>query len=474
MQAVIKNPWLLFFGVAVGPLMAGIDFLAIAVAVEPMAKSLAIDIATLQWFLTAFAIGNASFLVTSGRLADLHGRRTVYISGLLIFILSSAVIAVSHTPWVIIVSRLIQGASTGIMSTTAVAILTSLYEPEKRAGWMSAVMGATGLGMVLGPSVGGYLIHHFSWQMVFIINIPIGLVGLLFTWFYVPKQLPQMNGQKLDWWGIALFTITLVLFTVGVSQGHYWGWGSITTVTMFVLTIIMLFVFIYAELRCSHPLIQFPLFKITNFLAANIVGFIAYFAMTAWILVFGIYLQRVMKLSPQDAGISLLPFGIMIVMLAPVMGKISHYLGIKKLMVLGNGVAIIAFAGMSLITVQVSYWLLAVWFALYGCSFMFVNACSITAALQFMPDEKTGIGSGASLMMRWLGGAVGAAVIATVFMVSAANKMQKMALQAKFQDATLSLMQAYHSGLVISMMVLTGLAVLALLVSQLGIKKKAI
>ncbi|HEY4255248.1 MAG TPA: MFS transporter, partial [Chlamydiales bacterium] len=196
MSTAIKHPWLLFLGIAVGSLMSGIDFLAISIAIDPMSKSLGIDIATLQWFLTAFAIGNASFLVASGRLCDLYGRKTIFVISSLVFILSSMLIAVMNSPLLIILARLAQGASSGATTSSAIAILANLYAPAARTRWIAGLVGTTGLGMALGPMLGGVLIHYFSWRMIFLINLPLGLVGLAFTFLYMPKQVAQGNGQK--------------------------------------------------------------------------------------------------------------------------------------------------------------------------------------------------------------------------------------------------------------------------------------
>jgi EmrB/QacA subfamily drug resistance transporter len=465
MPTVIKNPWLLFFGVAVGPFMAGVDFLIIAVAAEPMARALAINIDTLQWFLTAFAIGNASFLVTSGRLADIYGRRKIYMTGLIIFIISSLIIVASSFPLLIIIARLIQGASTGVMSTTAVAIMANAYPPEQRAGWMAAIVAATGLGMVVGPSVGGFLIHHFSWPSVFLINVPVGLFGLLLTVLYVPKQLAPLIKQKLDLIGVILLTITLILFTIAITRGQLWGWSSEKTLITFALSALLFIIFIFAERKCAQPLIEFPLFKVQNFLAANAAGFIAYFSFTAWVFIFGVYLQRVVGLSAQDAGISLLPFGLMIALFSALVNKWSRRLGVKRMIILGCAFGILAFGGMSKLDIYPPYWQLMLLFALYGVSFLLVNACSITAALQFMPPEKSGIASGKTLMLRWLGGAIGAAVMATIFMAVAGNQMRYHRLNAA---------QAYHQGLIVCMMLLGLLALLALLISYYGIKQKIV
>lgn len=494
---MVKNQWLLFFGIAVGSLMSGIDFLAIGVAIDPMAQSLEINVATLQWFLTAFAIGNASFLVTSGRLCDLYGRKHIFITGSLLFICSSAAIAASSSPLGIIIARFIQGASSGITTSAAIAILAAIYSPADRTRWIAGLVGTTGLGMVLGPSLGGFLIYQFSWRLVFLINVPLGLLGLLFTLLYMPKLSAQGRDQKLDLWGMILFTVTLVLFTIGISQGQYWGWASLRTWLFFGGSVFALILFLYAERKSSHPLLDHSLFKIRNFLSANAVACCLYFTLTGWILVFGIYLQRAAGMSPQEAGISLLPFGMVVLILSTQIDKIAASIGMKRLITYGSLLGVLAFSGMAATSVYPSYWLLIPCFMLYGGSFVIVNACTMQSALEYIPLQKAGIASGKSMMLRWLSGAIGAAVISTIFISYASKRMMALTsrqfshetvlqqvitgekpmsvLPTLFQGESLSLVerltaQAYHHGLVICMVVLLSFSLLALLISQLGLR----
>src|SRR5690606_1197557 len=127
------------------------------------------------------------------------------------------------------------------------AILANIYPPKERTPWIAGLVGTTGLGMVLGPTLGGILIHYFSWRMVFLINVPLGGLGLFFSLLYMPKQPAQNKGQTLDLIGMVLFTLFLVLFTVGISQEQYWGWADVKTLTAFMGSALLLIIFIYSQ-----------------------------------------------------------------------------------------------------------------------------------------------------------------------------------------------------------------------------------
>jgi len=413
-RGAVKHPWLLFLGVATAPTMIGIDMLAIAVAIQPMARDLRVGISTVQWFLTAFALGNACLLVTAGRLSDIFGRKKTIIAGLILFICSSLAIAVSGSARFIVICRFIQGASGGVMATTGIAILMSLYEGEARADWISRLVGMAGLGLVLGPIVGGGLVHVFGWRSVFLINPPIGLACIALTVIHLPSQ-GGRAGQKLDVPGVLLLTAALLLLTMGLTQGHAWGWQSPKTLGSFLGAAILLAALLQVEARRDQPLIVMALFRVRNFLAANVAGFIAYFTFMASILIFGIYLQKVMGFSPGKAGLCFAPMGLTMAAASMAAGKAIKFRGAKPLIVAGFACGLAGFLGLSGMPVLPGWAFLAFFFALVGLGFGLVNASSIPAALEFIPPEQAGIGSGKALMIRWLGGAIGSAVISTVF-----------------------------------------------------------
>lgn len=459
LMPLIKHHGLLFLGLVTGIFMNGIDFLAIGIAMEPMRKELSINTTTLHWFLAAFAIGNASFQPTSGRFADLFGRKEIFMIAQILFTLSSAVIALSSSSLLIIFTRLIQGAAGGVFITVGIAILASLYDGEERADGIARMIGVGGLGMALGPVLGGFLIHYTSWRIVFLINVPIGLIGLFLSSRYIPHLPSQRKpGEKIDWLGIILLTITLLLLTMGISQGQYWGWAHLKSLLFFALTLSLLTAFIFWERKTKQPLIEFYLFKTKNFLAANCAGFILYFTLTGWLLIFGIYMQRVMGMSALSAGLSFLPFGAVMAIFSNQMTKWSKRYGPKRIILVGFVIGALSFLGMAMISMQPPYFVLMLLFALYGLSFILVNSCTIPAALEYMPPEKSGGASGNSMMIRWLGAAIGAAVISTIFVTYAP---QESGPQHEL---------AYYTGLRISMFTLCALSIAGLFICRFGLK----
>lgn len=458
--------------------MSGIDFLAIGIAAQPMATSLGISLAELQWFFSAFAIGNASFLVVSGRLSDLYGRKAIFVIGSVLFIFTSIVIAASSSPWIIILARLIQGASCGTTTSAAIAILARTYAPLERARWIAGLVGTTGLGMTLGPILGGFLIHAWSWRLIFLINVPIGLLGLMFTWIYMPNQPSQeVKRQELNLLGMSLLTGMLVCLTIGISQGPYWGWSSSKTLTAFTSSFLLLILFWIRERTHHAPIIRKELFRIKHFLAANAVAACLYFTLTAWVFIIGLYLERVASLSAEQAGMSFLPFGLATLLLFTQASKLSRYFKIRSLVVCGCTLNVIAFGLMSFFPIYPPHWLMILCFSLFGAGFLLVNAYTMQMGIEHVPVEISGIASGKSMMIRWFSGAVGVVVMATFFSTEASSSYggptsaklkevitgQKQTSDAFFAQELIR--QAYHYGLVMSIRVFFCISILALLIS---------
>jgi EmrB/QacA subfamily drug resistance transporter len=424
----LKNAFI-FFTLAFASLMVGVDFLALAVAIDPLIKTFSINLTMLQWILTAFAIGDSSFLVSAGRLADIYDRKKIFAIGVFGFTFSSAIIAACNNIYLLIFMRFLQGISSGTMITSSIAIVNSYCEPKQRAGWISALLGFTGFGMVLGPLLGGYLVENFSWRAIFLINVPFGILCLGSIYFCLPSILSQSAGTKIDKIGFILFTLTIGLITVTLSKGQSWGWLNPLTIACSIISVLLLLSFIKLEKSISSPMLAPSLFSNRHFVLANFFGFICYFLMTAWMIIFSFYLQTVLNISPSHTGIYFSPFGLALLLASPFIIKLSARFSPLSLINFGFSISTIAFLLMILVLKQTSILPLAICFGLFGLSYSAVNSCSVPMALSQIDKSQAGIGSGASMMLRWLGGAVGAALITSLYMQFTIDSADKLIIK---------------------------------------------
>ena len=208
----------------------------------------------------------------------------------------------------VIIFSILEGMGGATILVSGITLILQNFPGEKRGAVMGFIVGTSGFGMACGPIIGGFLIHYFSWHVAFAVNVPICLFNIILIMLYFPKSIVHKENNKVDLPGFLLLILTLILLTVAISRGNYWHWNSMKTISFFIIAALLFSIFVFVEKNSSHPLIEFSMFRIKNFLAANIAGFFAYFTALSWLFVFSLFLQRVYHLSPMQAGISLLPF----------------------------------------------------------------------------------------------------------------------------------------------------------------------
>lgn len=412
-QKTTKTPWLLFFALSCLIFMVGVDLLGAGLALTPMSHQFNLHLSQLQWFLTAFAMGNSSFLVMSGKLADIYGRRRLFIVGVTLFVLASISIAITPSFYIVCVERFIQGASGGIMATTAVATVSSHFPEKERAHWMAGLVGSAGLGMAIGPIIGGYLIEYYNWQAIFWINVPIGAIALILGLRQL-KATSRTNFKKLDYVGIIIFILAVSMLTTTLNNGYIWGWTSTLSIIAGVVTIFLFIAFILYEQYYESPLLHLELFKAQNYIPSNLLGLTLYFGLIAWIFNFSIYYQHVRLFSPVDTGLHFIPLALFLFIGAVLMKKIvGLFRSTKTLLLFAIALNIIGF-GLLVFLPLACFTFVSIAFIIIGLGFVIVNANTISIGVKYLPQELVGLGSGTCLMIRWLGSALGAAISGSI------------------------------------------------------------
>jgi EmrB/QacA subfamily drug resistance transporter len=393
----------------------GVDMLVIGVAIAPMAKSFKVPISTVQWFLTAYAMGYAAFVGATGRMAERVGKKRFLICGVALFALTSLIIALANHAGVVIVARIVQGLSAGILSTTTIAVVMALFTSKHdQAVWIGGLVGTAGLGMALAPPLGGFMIAYFGWRSVFIINVPIAIIAIGSAMYAIPPFEPDRS-QTLNLRSLFLLVVSVFSLIIIISQGYVWGFKS----HLFLLTAILFFVstsllFLH-ELRSSNPLLHLTLFRTKNFMPASWAGLTFYFILLGQIFIWGVYLEKAFGLNSLQVGMRLLPVGLLMAIGGLTLrGALKKYSG-KHLMIFGSITSALSSLWMALAPIQMHYWQLAIPLALFGFGFFLVNSISTHTALTFIKPEKIGSGSSLCMLTRWLGGSLGASVTSVLF-----------------------------------------------------------
>src|ERR1039458_1630288 len=363
-----------------------LDITVVNVALPDIQRSLLSSFSDLQWVVNAYALTLAAFLLTSGSVSDLIGRRRVFLAGLFVFTGASAVCGLSTTPLMLNIARAVQGTGGAMMFATSLALIGQAFHGKER-GTAFGVFGAvTGAAVAVGPVLGGVITSAFSWKWIFFVNVPIGVIAVFIAVTQVEDSRdPDATG--VDWAGLVTFSSSLFLLVYALVQGNEKGWGSTEIVALLIVSLGLMVAFVILEHLQSRPMLDLTLFRRPAFTGASIVAFALSSSFFAMFLYMTLYLQDVLGYGPLQAGLRFLPTTLLAFFVAPISGKLSVRVPVRLL--LGSGLLLI---GIGL-----------------------VNPPLASTAIGVVPAERSGMASGINSTFRQVGIATGIAGLGAVF-----------------------------------------------------------
>lgn len=400
--------------VSVALFMVTLDNLVVTIALPSIRNSLHAGIGTLEWTVNAYTLTFAVLMLTGAALGDRLGRRRVFLVGLSLFTVSSALAAVSPSIYDLIAARALQGAGAAMVLPLTLTLLSEAFPAGRRGVALGIWSGISGLGVALGPVVGGAVVTGISWHWIFWINVPVGLVVVPLAW----RRLRESRGpnQALDLPGLGLASTGLFGLVYGVVRANTLGWGNPRTVAAMAAGIVLLCGFVAWELHTRTPMLPMRFFRNRGFGATNLVSLLMYFGMFGSVFLLAQFFQTVQHFSALDAGIRTLPWTAMPMLVAPLAGILSDRVGSRPLMVLGLLLQAVALGWLGReISVGIAYSAVIVPFILAGIGMALVFAPSANAVLASVRPQEAGQASGATNAIREVGGVLGVAVLATVF-----------------------------------------------------------
>ena len=409
--------------------------LSIGVALAPMAGDLDASLSTLQWFMSGYGIGVATFLISAGKLSDLFGARKMNCAGMLLFAGASVLMALAPSSGVAIAARLLQGVAGAFMISSSLGIAGQHFEGAARARVFSTIMAMAGLGMGVGPLLGGALIHWFDWRAVFWANLPMTFLFLANNLIFLPRQQPAPR-KSFDFPGLVLLTMTVLLLAVPLSQAGEWGWSSLWTLGLLGGFFVSLGIMIVWEKRAKEPLLDFSVLTVSGFIPANLCAFLSYAISLGWLFLFSLYLHHVKGFSALETGLFFLPYALAYFLGGMLSSHLGKWMGWRPFLFIGLAILTAGIGGFSLVDEGTPYGFLGVGAALVGLGYIFANNAAMSLAQGKMPVEKSGAASGISMMARWLGSALGIAVMTLVL-----HGASRSALDHKLLSESLSLPQ---------------------------------
>jgi MFS family permease len=395
-------------------LIVVLDNSVLNVALRSIQQELQASQSQLEWAVNSYTLVFAGLLFTWGVLGDRYGRRLILVIGMISFGITSALCAHAATANQLIGYRALMGVAGASVLPVTLAIVTNVFPPAERGRAIGVWAGSTGLGVALGPIVGGLLLEHFWWGSVFLINVPIAIVAVVAIAALVPES-KDAHPSKIDPLGVLLSLVGVITLVFGIIRGgNLNDWWNIQVIGPIVLGIVLLAIFALFERRSSHPSLDVTLFRDARFSASTAAITLAFFALFGAVFFLSFYLQYVKDYSPLQAGLRLIPTALGLVIFAPLSERGVRLWGARFVVAVGLCIVALSFFGNQLIEVETPYWHLAILQAMLGMGMGLTVAPATTSFMSALPRDKAGTGSAVTNAFRQIGGALGVAILGSV------------------------------------------------------------
>jgi EmrB/QacA subfamily drug resistance transporter len=406
--------------------MIMLDNTVVNVALPSIENDLGATLSSLEWTVNAYTLTFAVLLVTGGRLGDIFGRRRMFLFGVVVFALSSAAIGVAPDQTLLIAGRAVQGIGAAFMMPGTLSIISNTFPPQERGRAIGTWAGVSALALAIGPVLGGALTEYVSWRAIFFLNLPVAVGAVVVTLYAARESRDETTRHTVDWPGIGALSVGLTALVLALVEANSWGWGSARILALLALAAVGIGAFLLIEPRVREPMVDFSFFRSRTFVGANAVAFIVTFAMLAMFFFMALYMQNILGYSPVQAGVRFLPATLMIVLVAPLAGRLADRVGPRPPMVVGLTLVAISLFLETRIDVHTGYSLLLPSFVLLGLGMALVMSPMSTAGMNAVRPEKAGVASGILSMSRMVGGTFGVAILGALFQHLASNKLTEL------------------------------------------------
>jgi EmrB/QacA subfamily drug resistance transporter len=413
-----NRKWWTLVAVAVGLFMIMLDNTVVNVALPSIQRDLGIGISELEWVVNAYALTFGVLLLTGGKLADLLGRRAIFIAGLVVFTGASLWCGLAGGAGSLIAARTVQGVGAALMNPATLSIITATFPPRQRGTAIGIWAGVSALALAIGPIVGGLLTEKVSWSWIFFINIPVGVLGVVAARMFIDETKDTSKEQRLDLPGLITSGIGLFALTYGLIETNNHAWTSTRVLMLFGIAVVALGAFVFLELHQRLPMLDLSLFRDSTFAGANAAMLLVGLAMFGIFFYNSLLLQRVLGYTAIQTGATFLPMTVLIILVAPVAGRFSDRIGARWLMGAGMTLLAISLLLFGTLDANSSFWNILPGLLVGGVGMAVTMAPTTAAAMGSVPVAKAGVGSAVINSMRQVGGSLGIAIMGALVATS--------------------------------------------------------
>jgi EmrB/QacA subfamily drug resistance transporter len=391
--------------------MVALDGTIVAIANPAIQSDLHASLADIQWVTNGYLLALAVFLITAGKIGDRFGHRNAFLIGAVGFAASSAAIGFAGSISLIVAFRVLQGLFGALLQPAALGLLRDAFPAEKLNMAIGIWGGVIGASTAAGPIVGGLLVEHVSWESVFFINIPVGLLALVLGLWILRDSRAENAAKSFDIPGIVLLSGAMFLLVWGIIKAPEWGWGDPGTLVFLIGAVVAGAAFAWWQTRAAEPLIPLGLFRSVPLSAGTLLMVLMAFSFFGAIFFVTFYLQNVHGMSPVDSGVHLLPMTAMMIVGAPVSGAVMARIGPRVPIVVGMLLSTTAMVGMSTLDAGSGGGIMSLWFVLMGLGLSPVMVGATEVIVGNAPMELSGVAGGLQQAAMQVGGTLGTAVL---------------------------------------------------------------
>ncbi len=419
-----RRAWQILIVLCLAVFMLLLDTTVVNVAQVKIKDSLGAGMTQIQWILDSYILAYAVLLLSFGRLGDIYGRKKFFMIGMAIFTAASVLCGASE--WIgdrtglsgvylLIFFRVLQGVGGAFMMPQSLSLLTVNFPAEKRGAALGIWGSVVAIGAILGPIIGGLIVTNYDWPWIFLINLPVGLVSLYLVHRIVPESTDPLASRKIDWTGVVISGVGIFCLVFACIEGNRLGWTSPKIIGLFIASAALLGFFVWWERRVADPIVKIELFQHRNFTVANVIAMVVSFGMLGIFFPMTLFLQEVLGFSPIKAGLAMTPMSLMILVGAPIAGRLSDRIGARWLLCAGTAIMAL---GILFIIRQTSTSTTALSLApaliVTGIGMGMTFSPMTAAAMRDVPPRVAGSASGVLNTTRNIGQVLGIAILGSV------------------------------------------------------------
>lgn len=421
MESKIKK-WTIFIIIISATFMSSLDGSIVNVALPKMSDALGVTSSKIQWVVTSYLIVISAVILIFGRLGDMFGKTTVFKIGLLLFTIGSFLCGITSSFSVLILARVVQAIGAAGTMANNQGIVTEIFPESERGKALGLIGTAVALGSIVGPGLGGFIVGSFHWKFIFLINVPIGVIALFYAFKLLPKS-NRVSSGKIDIIGATLFIFTIIPLFISLNEGINLGFTSPVILLGFASSLICFVTFIVLEKKVKSPLIQLDLFKNKLFSISIFCGFVSFVAIFCHNIILPFYLQDLMGFSPQKAGMILMAYPLILIVVAPLSGSLSDKIGSEILTFIGLVVGGIGLFLMSTLNDNSKVIIMIIAIGIMSIGMGIFQSPNNSLIMSTVPKNKLGIAGSINGLVRNVGMSTGIALATTLLYTKMSSKI---------------------------------------------------